>query len=133
MRILLSRTDRVGDLILSTPAIASIRRRFPHAHITLSCSSYNAVVVEKSPDVDAVARVLAAWGTVPRAAAELGAEANVREERAAEIAGALTARGLHKVSRVARTVADLMGAEQVGEEHVCDALTLRTARSTVAP
>ena len=33
----------------------------------------------------------------------------------------------------ARTVADLMGAEQVGEEHVCDALTLRTARSTVAP
>jgi magnesium chelatase family protein len=47
--------------------------------------------------------------------------------------GALTARGLHKVSRVARTVADLMAAEQVSEEHVCDALTLRTARSTVAP
>jgi magnesium chelatase family protein len=47
--------------------------------------------------------------------------------------GALTARGLHKVSRVARTVADLMDAEQVSEEHVCDALTLRTARSTVAP
>jgi magnesium chelatase family protein len=47
--------------------------------------------------------------------------------------GALTARGLHKVSRVARTVADLMGAEQVTEEHVCDALALRTARATVAP
>ena len=55
MRILLSRTDRVGDLILSTPAIASIRRTFPHAHITLSCSSYNAVVVDRSPDVDALA------------------------------------------------------------------------------
>jgi ADP-heptose:LPS heptosyltransferase len=55
LRILLSRTDRVGDLILSTPAIASIRRRFPHAHITLSCSSYNAVVVDRSPDVDALA------------------------------------------------------------------------------
>ncbi len=47
--------------------------------------------------------------------------------------GALTARGLHKVSRVARTVADLIGVEQVHEEHVSDALCLRTARSTVAP
>ena len=47
--------------------------------------------------------------------------------------GALTARGLHKVSRVARTVADLMGVERVSEEHVSDALCLRTARATVAP
>jgi magnesium chelatase family protein len=47
--------------------------------------------------------------------------------------GALTARGLHKVSRVARTIADLMGTEQVGEEHVSDALCLRAARATVTP
>ncbi|HEY0614102.1 MAG TPA: glycosyltransferase family 9 protein [Candidatus Elarobacter sp.] len=52
MRILLSRTDRVGDLILSTPAIASVRRSFPDAHVTLACSRYNAVVVDRSPDVD---------------------------------------------------------------------------------
>ena len=45
--------------------------------------------------------------------------------------GALTARGLHKVARVARTVADLVGAEQVEEEHVSDALCLRTARQVV--
>ncbi len=55
MRILLSRTDRVGDLILSTPAIASVRRSFPGAHVTLACSRYNAVVIDRSPDVDAVA------------------------------------------------------------------------------
>lgn len=55
MRILLSRTDRVGDMILSTPAIASVRRSFPDAHITLSCSAYNSVVVERSPDVDELA------------------------------------------------------------------------------
>jgi len=54
MRILLSRTDRVGDLILSTPAIASVRRSFPDAHVTLAASRYNAVVVDRSPDVDAV-------------------------------------------------------------------------------
>jgi magnesium chelatase family protein len=45
--------------------------------------------------------------------------------------GALTARGLHKVARVARTVADLLGAEQVDEEHISDALCLRTARNVV--
>lgn len=55
MKILLSRTDRVGDLILSTPAIASMRRSFPGAHITLACSRYNTVVVDRSPDVDAIA------------------------------------------------------------------------------
>jgi magnesium chelatase family protein len=47
--------------------------------------------------------------------------------------GQLTARGLHKVARVARTVADLVGSEQVHEEHVADALCLRTARTRVAP
>ncbi len=65
MRILLTRTDRVGDLILSTPAIASMRRSFPDAHITLACSRYNAVVVEHSPDIDAL--VMLGEGENPRA------------------------------------------------------------------
>ncbi len=52
MNILLTRTDRVGDLILSTPAIASIRRSFPGARVTLACSRYNALVVDRSPDID---------------------------------------------------------------------------------
>jgi ADP-heptose:LPS heptosyltransferase len=54
VNILLTRLDRVGDLILSTPAIASVRRSWPQARITLVCSSHNAVVVERNPDVDAV-------------------------------------------------------------------------------
>jgi ADP-heptose:LPS heptosyltransferase len=54
-QIVLSRLDRVGDLILSTPAIATVRRAFPEARITIACSPYNAVVVKDSPDVDAVA------------------------------------------------------------------------------
>jgi magnesium chelatase family protein len=45
--------------------------------------------------------------------------------------GEISARGLHKVARVARTVADLAGDERVGYSHVADALSLRTARSTV--
>lgn len=47
--------------------------------------------------------------------------------------GTLTARGLQKVTRVARTVADLMQVDQVGEEHVSDALCLRAARIAVLP
>jgi len=50
----LSRLDRVGDLILSTPAIASVRRSWPSAHVTIVCSSYNASVVERNPDVDSI-------------------------------------------------------------------------------
>lgn len=52
MRILLSRTDRIGDLILSTPAIASIRASFPEAAITMVVSPYNRVVMERNRDVD---------------------------------------------------------------------------------
>lgn len=52
MRILLSRTDRIGDLILSTPAIATVRRSFPDAHITMVTSAYNRVVVERNTDLD---------------------------------------------------------------------------------
>src|SRR3989442_983691 len=42
-------------------------------------------------------------------------------------AGALSARGLHRVRRVARTLADLAGAgELVDEEHVATALAMRS-------
>lgn len=60
MNIVLTRLDRVGDLILSTPAITSVRRSWPHAHVTIVCSPHNAVVVERNPDVD---RVLVASGS----------------------------------------------------------------------
>ncbi len=52
MKILLSRTDRIGDLILSTPAIATVRASFPDAHITMITSPYNRVVMERNTDID---------------------------------------------------------------------------------
>jgi ADP-heptose:LPS heptosyltransferase len=51
-KILLSRTDRIGDLVLSTPAIATVRRSFPNAHIAMVTSEYNRVVMERNDDVD---------------------------------------------------------------------------------
>jgi len=47
--------------------------------------------------------------------------------------GHLSGRGLHRVRRVARTIADLdCGAEVVDERHVAEALALRAARSSLA-
>jgi magnesium chelatase family protein len=46
-------------------------------------------------------------------------------------AGGLSARGLHKVTRVARTVAALAGADVVSFAHACEALSLRAGRAVV--
>ena len=46
-------------------------------------------------------------------------------------AGGLSARGLHKVTRVARTVAALDGADMVSFAHVSEALSLRAGRAVV--
>jgi magnesium chelatase family protein len=43
----------------------------------------------------------------------------------AAVAMRLSARGFHRVLRVARTIADLAGAEQVGRIHVAEALSYR--------
>jgi heptosyltransferase-3 len=53
-KILLVRTDRVGDLVLTTPTIASFRRSWPHARLEIVVNDYNEPVMRHSPDVDAV-------------------------------------------------------------------------------
>lgn len=53
-KILLVRTDRVGDLVLTTPAIASFRRSWPAARIEIVVNDYTEPVMRHSPDVDAV-------------------------------------------------------------------------------
>jgi ADP-heptose:LPS heptosyltransferase len=52
VKILLSRTDRIGDLILSTPAIATVRASFPAAHVAMVTSPHNRIVMERNSDVD---------------------------------------------------------------------------------
>jgi magnesium chelatase family protein len=46
--------------------------------------------------------------------------------------GSLSARGLHRVHRVACTLADLDGSAALDERHVAEALTLRAGRSALA-
>jgi magnesium chelatase family protein len=47
--------------------------------------------------------------------------------------GAISARGLHRVHRVARTIADLEHCAVLTEAHVAEAESLRSARSTLIP
>jgi ADP-heptose:LPS heptosyltransferase len=51
-RILAVRTDRIGDLILSLPAIQAVRKRFPDADLEVMVAPATREVVERSPSVD---------------------------------------------------------------------------------
>ena len=53
-RILVSRTDRIGDVLLSTPVIKSLREAYPRAYIAMMVSPYAGLVVEGNPDLDSV-------------------------------------------------------------------------------
>src|SRR5512136_1338971 len=51
-RILVVRTDAIGDLLLATPALAALRQKFPQAHIAVLVRTYNQFVLKNNPDVD---------------------------------------------------------------------------------
>ena len=53
-KILVVRTDRVGDVILTTPVLKLLRHKFPRAHITLMVRPYVYDVVKDNPHVDEV-------------------------------------------------------------------------------
>ncbi len=53
-RILVVRTDRIGDVLLSTPVLKGLRENFPHAYIAMMVSPYAKDIVEQSPFIDEV-------------------------------------------------------------------------------
>jgi ADP-heptose:LPS heptosyltransferase len=53
-RILVSRTDKIGDLLLSLPVFQSLKASFPRARITALVSHYAAEVVRDHPAVNRV-------------------------------------------------------------------------------
>ncbi len=52
--ILIVRTDRLGDVLLTTPVSTALRARFPRAQISWLVSPYAAPLLEHNPDVDRV-------------------------------------------------------------------------------
>ncbi|MFH1503825.1 MAG: lipopolysaccharide heptosyltransferase II [Candidatus Omnitrophota bacterium] len=53
-KILIVRTDRLGDLILSTPVIANLRKAYPQTHIAFICRPYTKQVLEGNPYLDEI-------------------------------------------------------------------------------
>ena len=51
-KILVLRTDGIGDLLNSTPAISMLRQSYPGSHITVLASPRNAEMLLCNPDVD---------------------------------------------------------------------------------
>ena len=53
-RILVTRTDRLGDLVLSTPVFRALRQKFPGSHLACLTFLENRAVVEGNPDLSEV-------------------------------------------------------------------------------
>lgn len=53
-RILIVRTDRIGDVLLSTPVIKALRETYPQAYIAMMVSPYAKEIVEGNPYLDEV-------------------------------------------------------------------------------
>lgn len=54
MRILIIRTDRIGDVVLSTPAITATRKAYPDAYIAVMVSSQAKDIVKGNPYINEV-------------------------------------------------------------------------------
>lgn len=53
-RILLARTDRLGDVILATPAATALKQTFPELEVFFLARRYTAGILEMHPHVDGI-------------------------------------------------------------------------------
>lgn len=56
-RILISRTDRLGDLILALPFVETMKQRYPECRIDVLSSLYASPILEHNPNIDKIVRV----------------------------------------------------------------------------
>jgi lipopolysaccharide heptosyltransferase II len=83
--ILVVRLDHLGDLLMTTPAIAALRRTFPDARIDLLAAPWGRGIVEGNPHLDRVLEAAAPWydprkGELPRVEEILRVSARLRRE-----------------------------------------------------
>ena len=53
-RILITRTDRIGDLVLTTPVFKALREKFPKAHIAALAFLEHREIIQDNPYLDEV-------------------------------------------------------------------------------
>ncbi len=62
--ILLIRLDHLGDVLLTTPAVKSLKQRFPHARITMVVKQWAFEAIKDNPHIDKIIIFNPSW-TVP--------------------------------------------------------------------
>lgn len=53
-RILFIRIDRIGDMVLSTPALQALKTRYPNSHLSILASKSNKSILLRNPYVDEI-------------------------------------------------------------------------------
>lgn len=56
-KVLIVRTDHVGDLVVSTPFIETVRRNLPRSNITALVTPYTRHILERNPSVDDIVAI----------------------------------------------------------------------------
>ena len=56
-KLLISRTDRMGDLVLALPFVETMKQRYPECSIEVLTSLYASPILEYNPNVDKIMRV----------------------------------------------------------------------------
>ncbi len=56
-RIIISRTDKIGDLVLSIPSFFMVKKMYPSAEITVLVRKYNYEIVKNLPYIDRVVKI----------------------------------------------------------------------------
>lgn len=56
-KFLIIRTDRIGDVILTTPIASAIKQFVSDAHVTLLCRQETAIIGERNSDIDNVVTI----------------------------------------------------------------------------
>ncbi|MFZ5979479.1 MAG: glycosyltransferase family 9 protein [Candidatus Zixiibacteriota bacterium] len=56
-KLLVSRTDRLGDLILALPFVESLKKRYPNCQVEVMSSLYASPILENNQRIDRIVRV----------------------------------------------------------------------------
>jgi lipopolysaccharide heptosyltransferase II len=78
-RILLLRLERIGDLLMTLPALQDVRRLAPQAELDLVAGSWNAAIARAIPTVSRIQSLDAAW--LAREGGGLGLPALIKSAR----------------------------------------------------
>ncbi len=64
-KVLLIRLDHLGDVLLTTPAIKSLKKQFPHARLTMLVKEWSYEAIRNNPNIDKIIFFNSFW-TIPR-------------------------------------------------------------------